>query len=200
MHTCKIFMATSDWLANITGKYDISMNNPQKGMPADCFLHLQKTLMIRIDTALLNALSRKATHSSRKRKNHNFHSDMEDPLQRMLNAIEPGSYIRPHKHENPDKREAFLIIRGRLLLLEFDDSGALTDHILLDPGGKNHGAEIAPGRWHSMIALEEGTVVFELKDGPYDPETDKKFAGWSPPEGAPGSADFIEGIGKTLNL
>ena len=153
--------------------------------------------MIRIDLPLLEAVSGRAKDSSRKRTNHNFHTDYSDPLQRMLNAIEPGSYIQPHKHENPDKREVFLIFTGRAVVIEYDEYGNITDHILLDPAEGNFGVEIPPRTYHSVIALDSGTVTMEVKDGPYTPIDDKNFATWAPREGDPETSAYL---GKLINL
>lgn len=88
--------------------------------------------MIKIDINFINETSAKAKTSARKRMNYNFHKEDSATLQRMLNAIEPDSYIRPHKHENPDKVEAFFCLKGKMAVVEFDDSGEIVDHIILD--------------------------------------------------------------------
>jgi cupin fold WbuC family metalloprotein len=138
--------------------------------------------MQRIDQRLINQVSAEAGMAARKRKNYNFHTEENDPLQRMLNALEPGTYIVPHRHVNPAKREAFIILKGRVLFIEFDDTGHITDHCILDSATGNFGAEIHPGSYHTLIALEEGSVIYEIKDGPYHAKTDKEFAPWAPPE------------------
>lgn len=150
--------------------------------------------MIKITTDLLKSLSTEALSSVRKRKNLNFHTDESDPLQRMLNAVEPGSYVRPHKHINPDKREAFIILKGRMAVVEFDDKGAISDHIILDTSKGNYAAEINPASWHSVISLEKGSVYYEVKDGPYNLKMDKIFAEWSPKEGAAEAGKFMNEI------
>lgn len=136
-----------------------------------------------ISNSLLDELSQKAIASKRKRMNLNFHEEYSDPMNRMLNAFEPGTYVQPHKHENPDKREVFIVLRGRLLLVIFDNTGNPVDFVLLDPQQGNHAIEIPPGVWHSVISLASGTVVYEIKDGPYDQSVDKNFASWAPREG-----------------
>jgi cupin fold WbuC family metalloprotein len=156
--------------------------------------------MIRINNDLLNQLTQKAQSSPRKRMNHNFHSGSKDTLQRMLNAMEPGTYIRPHKHEDPDKREAFFALRGTLCLIEFQDSGEVKDYIILNAGKRNYGAEIAEKTWHSIISLESGSVAYEVKDGPYDPMNDKNFAPWAPEENSPGAMDYLKNLIQTLGL
>lgn len=147
--------------------------------------------MISINSELLSRLSREARQSPRLRKNYNFHYGPEDPLQRMLNAMEPGTYIRPHKHENPDKREAFFALSGSLCILEFDDLGEIREYTILNAARGNFGVEIPARTWHSIISLETGSVAYEVKDGPYNPADDKDFAPWAPEEGSGEAADYL---------
>lgn len=139
--------------------------------------------MIKIDDTLISQYSSKAKTSQRRRMNFNFHKEDAATLQRMLNAMEPGTYIQPHKHEDPDKVEVFFVLRGKIVLIEFDEQGNIIDYILLDPKQGNYGSEIPIGVWHTLISLEEGSVAYEVKDGPYDPAVDKNFATWAPAEG-----------------
>ena len=145
-----------------------------------------------VSKELLNELSKKAMNSPRKRLNHNFHDDLADPINRMLNAFEPGTYIHPHKHENPGKREIFIVLRGSLVVVFFDNSGTPIDFILLDPKKENFVVEIPVGAWHSLFALESGTVVYEVKDGPYFPISDKYFASWAPKEGDINTEEYLK--------
>lgn len=154
--------------------------------------------MIRINHKMIEPLEEKARVSNRLRTNYNFHSESSDLLQRMLNVMEPDTYCRPHKHENPDKREAFIILKGKIAVLEFDDSGNISASITLSHELGNYACEIAPGSWHAIIALEPGSVVYEIKDGPYDPATDKKFAKWSPAEGDPASHAYLQNLKSLL--
>jgi len=145
-----------------------------------------------VSSRVLDELSQKAANSPRKRLNYNFHDDLADPINRMLNALEPGTYLQPHKHENPDKREVFIVLRGSLVVVFFDDSGNTTEFVLLDPVKGNHVVEIPVGAWHTLIALESGSVVYEIKDGPYQPLLDKNFARWAPKEGDPDCQDYLK--------
>ena len=147
--------------------------------------------MQKIDTQLLQALQKEAGVSQRKRQICNFHTEPSDPLQRMVNCLNPGSYVPPHKHEQPRKREAFIALTGRLLLIEFDEQGEILEEALLDPASETKGAEITPGRYHTLIALEENTCVYEVKDGPYDSQTDKQTAPWAPAEDDPDAAAYL---------
>lgn len=120
--------------------------------------------------------------SDRKRKNYNFHKVAEDSIQRMLNVLQPNSYVQPHKHESPDKREAFIIIEGRMLVVIFNENGDVLESVVLDKNNGVYGYEVDVATYHTIIALEEDTVVYEVKDGPYLPMDDKNFAEWAPTE------------------
>lgn len=147
--------------------------------------------MIEINQYLLNKVSKEAKTSERKRKNYNFHTELSDPLQRLLNAMEPDTYVQPHKHENPDKREAFIILSGTAGIIEFDESGNITGYTILNQKNGNYGVEIAPGTFHTVVSLENNTVVYEIKDGPYSPIDDKNFATWAPHEKDPEAIIYL---------
>lgn len=156
--------------------------------------------MIKITKELTGKISEKAKTLPRKRLNHNFHEKLEDPINRMINAVRPGAYFPPHKHENPDKREVFIILSGRTVMLEFGDDGKVEDHLVLNHAAGNFGVEISPGQWHSLIPLEN-SVLYEIKDGPYSADTDKVFAEWAPREGEEEKAkDFVSGILGSLGI
>ena len=133
-----------------------------------------------IEASVLDETSKKAAASKRQRMNHNFH-ELSDKVQRMLNAIEPESYVRPHRHSDPPKIEVFLILRGRAAAFLFDEDGSIQDFAILEPNGKTPGVEIAPGQIHTIVSLEKGTIFFETKDGPYIAVRDKDFASFAPP-------------------
>jgi len=155
--------------------------------------------MEKMTEAMMDGLARAAAEAARKRCNRNFHRDYADPVNRMLNAMEPEAYFPPHRHESPPKREIFIILRGRVLVVEYGDGGEIKDHTVLARDGGDIGVEIAPRVWHSIIPLES-SVVFEVKDGPYDKDTDKDFAPWAPAENDPGAHVFTETILRRLRL
>lgn len=134
-----------------------------------------------IDKQLLDRTTEEARMSPRLRMNYNFHEDTNDPLNRLINAIEPDSYIRPHRHLNPDKEEIFLLLRGKAVFFIFDDEGNVTEKLLLSPEEGTYGAEIVAGIWHSLLVIEPGTVVYEVKRGPFVPLSSENLAPWSPP-------------------
>jgi len=145
-----------------------------------------------IDKAQLVALTREAQGNERKRKNLNLHDGASDLMQRMLNAFEPETYVRPHKHINPDKREVFVILTGKLLVLFFNDEGEIIKHVILNREQGVYGVEIEPNEWHTATGLSEGTVVYEIKDGPYIQAEDKNFAEWAPSEGSEEASQCVK--------
>lgn len=156
--------------------------------------------MIKATDKLLDELSEKAKTNKRKRINYNFHKSPEEKIQRFLNAVEPSTYIQPHKHENPEKLEIFAILRGKVLVLEFDDNGEIIDDVILDLKKGVKFVEIPPRKWHSIIALEEDSILLEIKEGPYFKEHDKIFADWAPQEGTKDCQEFNRKILESLNL
>ncbi len=100
---------------------------------------IRQSSMIKIDQELLDRTCEKASLSPRLRINYNFHTDATDTLHRMLNAMKKDTYIQPHKHENPDKREAFILLKGALVIVEFDQEGNIIDSLVLDKSKGNLG-------------------------------------------------------------
>jgi cupin fold WbuC family metalloprotein len=145
-----------------------------------------------INNELLGNLSNEAQLNSRKRKNFNFHEASTDPIQRMLNAFEPGTYVRPHRHSFPPKREVFIVLAGEVAVLFFDDAGNIIHRVVLNRDKGMYGVEIEPGAWHSIVSLQSGSVVYEVKDGPYDVPSDKDFAPWAPVEGEMDSIAYLQ--------
>lgn len=131
----------------------------------------------------LKATEEKARTGGRGRAMHVIHEQDADPLQRMINIMTPDTYVTPHKHENPDKRELFVCLKGAAVAVEFDEGGALTHAQAFSAHGPVFAVEIPPRTWHSFICRADSTYLLEIKDGPYDPATDKQFAPWAPREG-----------------
>ncbi|MGA9852964.1 MAG: WbuC family cupin fold metalloprotein [Gammaproteobacteria bacterium] len=141
-----------------------------------------------IDRALVARLHENALDSPRLRTHHNLHASHEEPIHRMCMAMEPGTYVRPHRH--PDKWELLLIVSGEMLVLSFDDAGTVLSRTLLSAGGYTYGLETPAGIWHAVVTLAPSTVVFECKAGPYVPTAEQDFAPWAPPESHPRAAEF----------
>ncbi len=152
-----------------------------------------------IDQALIDRVLDEARRSPRQRKNFNFHDRDDHPCQRLLNAILPQSYIQPHRHLDPDKEEMLVVLRGRLGLVFFDDAGHLVDTALLEAGGERLAANIPPGRFHTLVALDNGAVVFEAKAGPYLPLAPSEKAPFAPEEAAQDAASYLNELRKLFS-
>ena len=146
----------------------------------------------------LRDLLDRASHAPRGRVNFNLHS-ADEPVQRMINAVQPGSYVTPHKHENPDKVELIAPLIGRVVLFHFAADGAVIAHHVVDAGGPLRVIDIPPRTYHTFFALTPAAVL-EIIQGPYDAATHKKFAPWAPLEGTPETAAYmralLEGVGE----
>ncbi|MBI5017722.1 MAG: WbuC family cupin fold metalloprotein [Deltaproteobacteria bacterium] len=142
-----------------------------------------------VDLRMLQTLSARAASSSRGRATHNLHPCLEDPVQRFLNAMEPGTYVRPHRH-GPERWELFLALAGGAAVLCFDETGRVGERAEICARGPLLAVEVGEGSWHAVASLAPGTVLLELKPGPYVPPSDKDFADWAPAEGTSGATEF----------
>lgn len=120
-----------------------------------------------------------------------LHRSESDALQRMFNAIQPASYVRPHRHLHPPKAEAWIVLRGAALFVTFRDDGAIDQHVVLRAAGDPFGVDLVPGRYHTVLALAADTVVYEVKTGPYNASDDKEFAPFAPAEGSADAAGYL---------
>ena len=141
---------------------------------------------MKIDNILLDKLTAQAKESPRLRMNFDLRNSDADSSQRMLNAIEPGSVVPVHRHQKTS--ETVVVLRGRVVEEYYDDAGVLVESFVL---GDCHVADaprndvlgfapdndvpmayalnIPAGQWHTLRALESGTVILEMKDGAYEP-------------------------------
>ncbi len=123
-----------------------------------------------IDAELLAKLSKQAENNERLRKNYNLHSALSDNVQRLLNALEPGTELPIHRHLHTD--ETYIVLSGSLNVLLYNDKKKLTQTVFLDPQKGKYGISVPAGKWHTVEVLEKGTVIFEVKQGPYTPLED----------------------------
>ena len=129
-----------------------------------------------IDQKFLDSLSAHAKANPRLRQSYDLRTTPDDKSQRMLNALEPGTIMPIHRHRNTS--ETMVMVRGKLIERFYDDNGNITDEFVMAPLGSVAEpvevpmVQIDKGQWHSLEVLEEGTVVFEAKDGAYEPLND----------------------------
>jgi len=144
-----------------------------------------------ITSDLVAQLSAEARQNPRLRKNYNFHPSDESRCHRLLNAIEPGSYIRPHRHLDPEKDEAFILLSGKLGIVVFSDDGGIAEQTLLSHDGGNLAADISHGVYHTALALETGTVIYETKAGPFRQLNENENALWAPEGSDPRAQEYL---------
>jgi cupin fold WbuC family metalloprotein len=147
---------------------------------------------------LLRQLTESARTSPRLRKNLNLHPTDASCCHRLLNAIEPASYIRPHRHLDPEKDEAFILISGRLGIILFSDTGAVTETVILSHQAGILAADVSNGVFHTAVSLEPGTVFFEAKAGPYLPLSPAETAPWAPAEADGLAPRYLEQLRQLL--
>lgn len=135
----------------------------------------------------LKQQSSAAASAPRLRAHRNFHPELSDPVQRLAIAMEPGTYIRPHRH--PHTFELLLPLSGRFVILNFDEQGVVTRRVVL--GEECVALEMDAGTWHSVLSLDHGGVIFEVKHGGYQPVTEQDSAPWAPAEGAAGTQELM---------
>ncbi len=132
----------------------------------------------------LAALVLRARESERQRAHLNVHDSLDAPVQRLFIAMEPETYIPPHRHSPANKWEFLALIEGALDLLIFADDGTLSQRTALTPA-RIRAVELPPGTWHGYVVREPGTVVLEVKEGPFTPTPEDDLAPWAPAEGNP---------------
>lgn len=120
-----------------------------------------------IDDHLLDEVTARAMASDRLRMNYNLHDSLDAKAQRLLNALEPGTELPIHKH--PHAAETYIVLRGTIKVLFYNDDRMVANEFMINPLEGRYGIHIPAGQWHTLEVLESGTVIFEVKDGPYAP-------------------------------
>ena len=120
-----------------------------------------------IHSAILDGTSAKASVSPRLRMNYNLHESFDDSVQRMFNALEPGTIVPIARH--PYSSETLIMLRGKLRVLIYDDNKNIIEDVVIAPYSDNIGYHIPKGTWHKVESLEHGTICFETREGPYKP-------------------------------
>lgn len=110
---------------------------------------------------------------------------------KLLTALSQ-TYVRPHRHPSEDRWEFFQIVSGSAVIVTFDQQGTVLEKIVLSLDGPNVAIEIPGNLWHTIASLRNGTVLLEIKKGPYEPVSDKDFANWAPVEGSSQAERFVQ--------
>lgn len=120
-----------------------------------------------LNDELFDELRQQALASPRLRVAYDLRTTPDDQSQRMLNAMEPGTVIPIHRHQNTS--EVVVVLRGKIRWLTYADNGEVTEETLLDANGETRALNVPKGQWHSAVSLESGTVILEAKDGVWQP-------------------------------
>lgn len=143
-----------------------------------------------VSTERLVALTDEAKGSPRKRSHLNTHPAPEAAVQRLFIALEPETYIRPHRHPQAEKWEFLVLIQGEIDLIIFDDDGAIIERIELSTSAVRT-VELEPNTWHSYVCKEPDSIALEIKEGAYIPTAAGDFASWAPGEGTIGVDEYL---------
>jgi len=117
-------------------------------------------------------------------------------VQRLINFLQPGTYIRPHKHPLDHASESIIVLQGVIRFLTFDNQGIVKSSEIVPSSPLPGVVDIEPGVWHTFIVLEQDTILFECKKGPYYAKTDKEFAKWAPAESDPESKNWMKKLAE----
>lgn len=119
-----------------------------------------------INNELLDEVTIKAEGSPRLRMNYNLHDSLDAKAQRLINVLLPGTALPIHRHKHT--AETYILLRGKMFVVFYNDLGAQIERYLLDPTIGNYGVQIPAGQWHGIEVIEP-SAIFEVKDGPYTP-------------------------------
>jgi cupin fold WbuC family metalloprotein len=132
-------------------------------------------------------LAAQASQAPRLRANRNLHPELQDPVQRLAIAMEPGTYVRVHRH--PHTFELLTPLNGRFVVLNFDDQGQVTARTIL--GEDSAVLETPANTWHAVLSLDVSGVIFEVKQGAYQPVAAEDYWPGSPAEGEAGTEQVM---------
>lgn len=144
-----------------------------------------------IDQQLFATLLVDAAQSPRRRSAFTLHQSYAEPVQRMLVAMQPDSYVQPHQHTGSAQWELFVMLQGQADFLVFSPAGQLLQKHRLAAGQSCTGLELSPGQFHSVVAVDGPVVFLEVKQGPFDPTAPRYYGSFAPAEAEPHAGAFL---------
>jgi cupin fold WbuC family metalloprotein len=139
-----------------------------------------------------------ASQSRRLRAHANVHRSYDEYCQKLFNAIQVNSYIRPHRHSLDPKDECLMAVRGLFGFIMFTDQGLIESITIFgserysDRFSISSGLDLPSGVWHTVVSLVDESILFEVKSGPFDPSIAKELALWAPEEGGEDAPQYLE--------
>ena len=133
-----------------------------------------------IDGELMARVAEEARLSPRLRMNYNFHRSTDEPINRLINVMHRGTYLPVHRHLDPARSESVAVLKGKVGVTIYEDQGILIQSRIVSPASDCGGFDIEAGVWHGLVVLEDDTVLFEIKQGPYAPIVASNIASWTP--------------------
>lgn len=127
----------------------------------------------------INALFEQSRVSERLRAHLELHSSHCEKVQRVLIALQRGSYVEPHYHTQPHQWEMFVVMQGSLELKLWSSDGELLSERIIGEGGVSNMMELRPGQIHSVECVSDQALMLEIKEGPFDPLNAKEFPSFS---------------------
>jgi cupin fold WbuC family metalloprotein len=164
------------------------MSNSSHSLALDNF----KGDVFRLDQDLIRKGCLAAAESPRQRMIYPIQRTQDAAVQRLMNFLQPETYIRPHQHPGEYASETIQVLQGALGYQVFDAAGNVLQRFVLRAGAAGSVVDIEPGVWHNFVIFEADTVIIEFKKGPYDAHTDKDFAEWAPEEVQPEAAAMLK--------
>jgi cupin fold WbuC family metalloprotein len=143
---------------------------------------------------LLDEVAANSRRSPRQRQNYNFH-DLSEKVQRFVNVLQPGTYVRPHRHLRPESVngfEFFVVIQGELGIIILNENGQILRKERVSAAGPTRAVELPEGTIHTLVALAADTAILEFKEGPYNPNADKDFLASFPAEGTVAARELVK--------
>lgn len=139
-----------------------------------------------LDNKLFDEILEKAQSSHRRRMNYDLRTQAEVPAgvgsaewadqsQRMLNVLMTDTVIPIHRHT--ETSETVIVCRGKVREEFYDAEGNKTAEFVMEAGGECPGIQVPMGQYHTLVCLEDGSVIFEAKDRAYDPVGTEEFLG-----------------------
>jgi cupin fold WbuC family metalloprotein len=140
-------------------------------------------MYLKLDEKFFQKLLSQADKSPRMRSHYTLHKHENEAVQRLCVGLKKGTYVRPHHHQQLNKWELLIVLKGSITLVIFNNDGVVLKRFELNPSESLNGIEIEPNTWHTVFPVTDNAVFLEVKEGPYTPTVNFDFAPWAPKEG-----------------